>query len=76
MNDTNLLINKINELSEKLEGKREDRFLTMKKACEFCGLSASSLYRGCSNGKLKFSKSSKHGRLLFRKSDLERWLQG
>lgn len=72
--ETNIILNKINELSDKIDKKPEDRFLTMKEACHFTSLSSSSLHRAKSRGVLKFNRSSKQGRILFRKNDLINFL--
>ena len=60
--------------SEKVDGIKSNRYLDIQKAANFSSLSVSTLRRAVARGSLKCSRTL--GKLLFRESDIERWLNG
>ena len=67
------VIELLKEIKAILQGKSaSDKWMDISQVCEYSSLSRSSVRRSCANGRLKHSKS--HGKLLFKKSDVERWL--
>lgn len=73
-NQNNIILRKLNAIEEKIDNKQEDIWMTLKQVCSYVQLSESSIRRSCASGNLKFSRSSAKGRLLFKKSDVERFL--
>ena len=67
------IIEKLDHILKILQGKiPKDGFMDIAQVSEYSSMSRSSIRRGCQEGKLKYS--DKHGKFLFRKSDVERWL--
>jgi len=59
--------------------KKDDKWIGINEASEYCGVSTATLRRNVisdkhPNGTLK--ASNKTGKLLFKKSELEEWLNG
>ena len=54
--------------------KNENQFLDITEAERFSSLSKSTLRRAVARGELKCNK--KVGKLLFKRSDIEKWLSG
>ncbi len=68
------VIELLKEIKAILQGKSaSDKWMDISQVCEYSSLSRSSVMRSCANSRLKHSKS--HGKLLFKKSDVERWLR-
>ena len=67
------IIEKLNEILGLLKGKAvPDGWMDIKQVADYSSLSRSSIRRSCSLGTLKYSDS--HGKFLFKKSDVERWI--
>ena len=64
----------LSELLTTIKKERPDDWLTITEAAQYCKLSEPTLRRYIKAGKLKVSK--KTGRLLFKRSDIDRWLNG
>ena len=68
------VIEKLNEILLILKGKAvPDGWMDIKQVAEYSSMSRSSIRRSCQEGRLKYS--DKHGKFLFLKSDVERWIQ-
>ena len=74
MNDIFPIRDQLNRIEKKLDGKYSDPFLSLKQVSELTSLSTSTLRRAIRKGYLKCSKNS--GKLLFKRSNVERWLNG
>ena len=68
------IIERLDRIEKKLDGKLSNRFLDIKQASELTSVSASTIRRAISKGELKCSK--KLGKLLFQEDDIRRWLNG
>ena len=64
----------LDRIEKKLNGKYSDPFLSLKQVSELTSLSTSTLRRAIRKGYLKCAKNS--GKLLFKRSNVERWLNG
>ena len=64
----------LSELLTTMKKERPDDWLTITEAAQYSKLSEPTLRRYIKAGKLKVSK--KTGRLLFKRSDIDRWLNG
>ena len=69
---------KINEVLGKilalLKGEKRQGWLDMNEICKYSCLSKSTVHRNIIKGKLKVSRAT--GKLLFKISDVDRWLNG
>ena len=74
MSDLNPIREQLDRIEKKLEGKYSDPFLSIKQVADFTALSTSTIRRAMRRGHLKCSKSS--GKLLFKRSNVDRWLNG
>ena len=70
--EINMRLSNIERLIERIV--IPDKWLTIKEAAEYGGTSVSSLRRKISKGTLKCSKQT--GKLLFKRSAIDRWLNG
>ena len=68
------LIEKLDEIKHIVKSKVSDRWLNIGEVCEYSGLSYSTIQRFRKKGVLKASQST--GKLLFKISDVDRWLNG
>ena len=68
------LIEKLDEIKHIVKSKVSDRWLNMGEVCDYCGLSSSTIFRFRKKGILKASTST--GKLLFKISDVDKWLNG
>ena len=68
------IIERLDRIEKKLDGKLSNRFLNINQVSELTSLSASTIRRAITKGELKCSK--KLGKLLFQESDIRRWLNG
>ena len=68
------IIDRLDRIEKKLDGKLSNRFLDINQVSEFTSVSASTIRRAIAKGELKCSK--KLGKLLFQESDVRRWLNG
>ena len=62
----------LNEIKTLIIGKVNDRWLTLKEVAEYTSVSESTIRRAIKKGVLE--ASDKTGRLLFKVSDVDRWL--
>ena len=77
--DTNMTEYRILEMFEEIKtlimGKpKQEKWIGIKEASEYCGVSTATLRRNVKSNKLKASKST--GKMLFKASELEQWLKG
>ena len=69
------IIEKLNEILTILQGKAvEDKYMDISQVSDYSALSKTKIRSGCADGSLKYSRQ--HGKHLFKKSDVERWLNG
>jgi len=64
----------LNRIEEKIDGKPPLQFLDIKQVSKLSTLSISTIRRAVSLGSLKYSR--KLGKLLFKQSDVLKWLDG
>ena len=68
------ILEKLDNILSILKGKMpKDGYMDISQVAEYSSLSRSSIRRSCQEGRLKYSDS--HGKFLFLKSDVERWIQ-
>ena len=68
------VVEKLNEILSLLKGKQPvDGWMDINDVCDYSSMSKSSVRRSCADGRLKYS--DQHGKFLFRKSDVESWIQ-
>jgi excisionase family DNA binding protein len=70
----NRAIQKLNEILSLLRGNDPSRWMDIKKTSDYTAVSRSTIRRAVQNGSLKASNTT--GKLLFKVSDVERWLNG
>jgi excisionase family DNA binding protein len=69
------IIEMLKELKAIVLGRQpQDGWMDIRQVAEYSSMSRSSIRRSCQEGRLRYS--DKHGKFLFRKSDVERWLTG
>ena len=68
------ILEQLERIEKKVDGIKSNRYLDIQKAANFSSLSVSTLRRTVARGSLKCSRTL--GKLLFRESDIERWLNG
>ena len=67
------VLEKLDTILKILQGKMpKDGWMDIAQVSEYSAMSRSSIRRSCQEGRLKFS--DKHGKYLFLKSDVERWI--
>ena len=64
----------LNEIKTLILGKVNERWLTLKEVSDYASVSESTIRRAIVKGNLKSSKVT--GRLLFKVSSVDRWLNG
>ena len=64
----------LKEIKTMLQDKVMDRWLNIREVCEYASVSESTVRRATKRGCLKASQST--GKLLFRVSSVDRWLNG
>ena len=68
------ILEKLDNILQLLQNKiPKDNYMGIKQVAEYSAMSRSSIRRSCQEGRLKYSDS--HGKFLFKKSDVERWIQ-
>ena len=72
MNHT--LMEWLDRIEKKIDGNPSNRYLDIIEASAYTSLSVSTLRRYISKGELKCSR--KLGKILFKESDIDRWLKG
>ena len=65
---------KLDEILALLKGEKRQGWIDMNEICEYSCLSSSTIRRSIKKGVLKVSTST--GKLLFKISDVDRWLNG
>ena len=70
----NRAIQKLNEILSLLRGNDPSRWMDIKKTSDYTAVSRSTIRRAVQNGSLKASNTT--GKLLFKVSDVEKWLNG
>ena len=68
------ILEEIRDLKTIVKGKVADRWLTITDVSNYTSLSDSTIRRAVRKETLKCSKNT--GKLLFKKSDVEKWLNG
>ena len=68
------LAEQLDRIEEKIDGKHPVQFLDIKQVSKLSTLSMSTIRRAVSLGGLKYSR--KLGKLLFKQSDVLKWLDG
>jgi len=69
------IIEKLNQILSLLQGKAvEDKYMDITQVSDYSALSKTKIRSACADGTLKHS--SQHGKHLFKKSNVERWLEG
>ena len=68
------LIELLNEIKTLILGKVNERWLKLKEVSDYTSISESTIRRAIVKGNLKSSKVT--GRLLFKVSSVDRWLNG
>tara|TARA_R100000234_G_scaffold119562_1_gene102845 strand:+ start:2836 stop:3087 length:252 start_codon:yes stop_codon:yes gene_type:complete len=64
----------LNEIKELNDNKKTERWLCIKDVCRYTSMSDSTIRRAVKRGTLKASHST--GKLLFKVSSVDRWLNG
>ena len=65
---------RLETLATKIDDKLGDRWFNTKEASQYSGLSYKTIHRAIRSGSLKVSQTT--GKNLFRKSWLDRWIEG
>ena len=68
------IIELLDEIKDKINAKQTNRWINIKQVCHHTGLSESTIRRKIKKGDLKVSNIT--GKLLFKISDVDRWLNG
>ena len=68
------ILEEIRDLKSLIHGKLSERWLTITDVTQYTALSESTIRRAVRKGELKCSKRT--GKLIFKKSNVERWLNG
>ena len=68
------IINQLKNIQRTLDSESKDEWMSLKDVCLYSKLSPSTIHRVIQKGQLKVSK--KTGKLLFKMSDVENWLNG
>ena len=68
------IIERLDEIKHIVKSEVSNRWLNMKEVCDYSGLSNSTIRRAVHKGVLKVSTST--GKLLFKISDVDKWLNG
>ena len=74
MNNIFSIIEKLDRIENKIDGKFSNRFLSINQVSKQISLSPSTIRRAIKRGNLKCSK--KLGKLLFLESDVRKWISG
>ena len=69
-----VIIERLDRLEKAIAQKKHRGWVDIKSACSYTGLSASTIRRAIQKGVLKASTNT--GKLLFKVSDVDRWLNG
>jgi len=74
MNNLIPIREQLDRIEKKLDGKYSDPFLSIKQVKDYTGLSSSTIRRAVHKGYLKPSMRS--GKLIFKQSNVDKWLGG
>ena len=66
------IIEILSEIKDKLNNRLTHSWVNIKQVCNYTGLSESTIRRAIQKGALKVSTTT--GKLLFKTSDIDRWL--
>ena len=69
-----LILNKLNEILSYVKDNDSSKYIDINEVSEFSGVSISTIRRNVKANKLKASDTT--GKLLFKVSDVENWLNG
>ena len=69
-----IIIERLDRIEKKLDGNLSNRYFDIIEASAYTSLSVSTLRRYILKGELKCSR--KLGKILFKESDIDRWLKG
>ena len=72
--DTVLLLEKLSTIEKKLDSKTSKQYFNISQVSQLTSLSQSTIRREVARGHLKCSK--RLGKLLFKESDIQNWLNG
>ena len=68
------IVELLKEIKAIVLGKQpKDGWMDIKQVADYSSMSRSSIFRSCKEGRLKYSDS--HGKFLFRKEDVRRWVE-
>ena len=68
------ILEKLDNILKILQGKMpKDGWMDIKQVAEYSSMSRSSIRRSCADGRLKYS--DKHGKYLFLRSEVLRWIK-
>jgi len=68
------ILEKLDNILSLLKGKMpKDGWMDITQVSEYSSMSKSSVRRSCQEGRLKYSDS--HGKFLFRREDVRRWVE-
>ena len=70
----NAVLERLDRIEKKIDGNLSNRYFDIIEASVYTSLSVSTLRRYLSKGELKCSR--KLGKILFKESDIDRWLKG
>ena len=70
----NAVLERLDRIEKKIDGNPSNRYFDIIEASVYTSLSVSTLRRYISKGELKCSR--KLGKILFKESDIDRWLKG
>ena len=68
------VIELLNEIKDLIQGKVSNRWMSIREVVNYSGLSESTVRRASRLGVLKTSRAT--GKLLFKVSNVDRWLNG
>ena len=74
MTDLLAIKEQLDRIDEKIDKKIPDRWLTTREVCKYTGLSNQTVFRAIQKGSLKVSQGT--GKNLFRRSWVDRWVEG
>ena len=69
-----LILNKLNEILSHIKDNDKSRYIDINEVSELCSISKSTIRRNVKSNQLKASDTT--GKLLFKVSDVEDWLNG
>jgi predicted DNA-binding transcriptional regulator AlpA len=69
-----VILNKLNEILSYVKDNDSSKYIDINEVSEWCSISKATIYRNVKANKLK--ASDKTGKLLFKVSDVENWLNG